>query len=204
MVLKAWIEFATEYILGDGVKTVRIEFNLREDICPQTCENFRLLCKHKYNYWANPAFIKGIYPGYFIQAGAILDRDPRAGSYAERKAREGGEAFLGGKMKDENFTLKHDRLGVIGMANSGPDTNGCQFYIGLSTDNLRHMDGKNVVFGEVAGGAEDASWKGVMELVEKFPNFRASERRNLCVVNSGAEDRCVWSGCTWCEHPPSK
>jgi cyclophilin family peptidyl-prolyl cis-trans isomerase len=51
--------------------------------------------------------------------------------------------------------LVHDKAGVVAMANSGPDTNGSQFYITMAP--TPHLDGGYNVFGEVVEGMEVVS-----------------------------------------------
>lgn len=89
----------------------------------------------------------------------------------------GGESIYGEKFPDENFELKHDRPFLLSMANSGPGTNGSQFFI--TTVPTPHLDGKHVIFGEVING------KNVVRKIENQSTQADKPVVDVTVVDSG-------------------
>ena len=78
----------------------------------------------------------------------------------------GGESIWGGKFEDElNRDLKHTGAGILSMANSGPNTNGSQFFITLAP--TPWLDGKHTIFGRVSSG---------MEVVRRLGNVQTDAR----------------------------
>jgi peptidyl-prolyl isomerase D len=89
----------------------------------------------------------------------------------------GGESIYGEKFPDENFDLKHDRPFLLSMANSGPGTNGSQFFV--TTVPTPHLDGKHVVFGEVING------KSIIRKIENMKTNSDKPEVDVTVVDCG-------------------
>jgi len=83
----------------------------------------------------------------------------------------GGHSIYGKKFEDEPFTISHVSRGMVSMANSGPDTNGSQFFITFAP--TQFLDGKHVVFGRVVKGSE------VLDLIEAADTYPKSDRPEL-------------------------
>ncbi|KAK3638860.1 heme binding [Elasticomyces elasticus] len=124
-----------------------ITIALYKDQTPRTCKNFAELARTgKYD---NVIFHR-IIPGFMIQGG-----DPTGTG-------RGGASIYGAKFEDEFVSsLKHEDKGTLSMANSGPGTNGSQFFITLGP--TPHLNGKHTVFGHVAQG---------MDVVDKLGSVR--------------------------------
>ncbi|KAJ9074505.1 Peptidyl-prolyl cis-trans isomerase cyp10 [Entomophthora muscae] len=66
---------------------------------------------------------------------------------------KGGTSIWGKKFADEiKSTLRHHSRGMVSMANSGPDTNGSQFFITYTKQS--HLDTKYTLFGKVIDGLD--------------------------------------------------
>lgn len=92
----------------------------------------------------------------------------------------GSMSIYGGSMfADENFKLKHDAPGLLSMANSGPATNGCQFFITCAKCDF--LDGKHVVFGKVVEGLL------IMRKIENVPTGPNNKPKLPVVVTQCGE-----------------
>ncbi|XP_019390083.1 PREDICTED: peptidyl-prolyl cis-trans isomerase D isoform X1 [Crocodylus porosus] len=164
LVLKIGFQIISFFPVG------RIVFELFADIVPKTAENFRALCTGEKGLGlttGKPLHYKGcpfhrIIKKFMIQGGDFSNQNGT-----------GGESMYGEKFEDENFHYKHDKAGLLSMANAGPNTNGSQFFI--TTVPTPHLDGKHVVFGQVIKGM------GVVKLLENV-EVNGENPAKLCII----------------------
>lgn len=125
---------AQNVLLETSMGAIVVE--LYTDHAPKTCQNFATLASR--NYYNGTIFHR-IIPNFMIQGG-----DPTGTG-------RGGASIFGDKFEDEiRSDLKHTGAGILSMANSGPNTNGSQFFITLAP--TPWLDGKHTIFGRVKSG----------------------------------------------------
>ncbi len=120
-----------------------IEIELYDEDAPETVANFRKLAEDKFY---DGLIFHRVIPDFMIQGGC------------PEGTGTGGPGYT---FKDE-FNSRKVVRGALAMANSGPNTNGSQFFI-VTADKCPWLDGKHTVFGAVTGGME------AVDAIEQLP-----------------------------------
>ena len=128
----AWvIDEARSYQARLDTSAGEIVINLFADTAPLAVNSFVFLAQ---NGWYDDVYFHRVVEGFVAQAG-----DPSGFGMVGP-----GYTFV----NETDNDLSYDRAGVLGMANSGADTNGSQFFITLAPATM--LDGGYTIFGEVA------------------------------------------------------
>jgi len=159
-----------DLITDKGDILLRLEY----EKVPITVANFVSLAEGTNPYVAEDFKEKKFYDGlkfhrvvndFMIQGG-----DPRGN----------GSGDPGYQFEDEfpidesgNLSLSHDGPGVVSMANSGPNTNGSQFFI--THKETKFLDGRHSVFGYVVQGQEVVDSIAQNDLIEKIEIIRVGK-----------------------------
>ncbi|CAM6097889.1 unnamed protein product [Calypogeia fissa] len=139
---------APQVILDTTMGEIVVELYVKH--APKTCRNFIELSRR--GYYEDVRFHRVI-KNFMVQSG-----DPT-------NTGRGGESIYGAKFDDElHRELKHSGAGILSMANSGPNTNGSQFFLTLAP--APWLDGKHTIFGRVCRG---------MKVLERLGNVQTDK-----------------------------
>ena len=141
-------KLAIQVSIDGEIQSEEIVVGLFDSVVPKTTENFYQLClpakqpnedllKRPLSYIGSP--FHRIIKDFMVQGGDFTRGDGRGGK----------SIYPSGKFRDENFDIKHAKY-VLSMANSGPNTNGSQFF--LTTAETPWLDRKHVVFARLVDG----------------------------------------------------
>ena len=123
-----------------------IKAELYETDAPGTVANFEKL--------ANDGFYDGIrfhrvIPDFVVQGG---DPYTKGGEHAKGPVGTGGPGY---KIKCETAgNPRTHEVGALSMAHAGKDSGGSQFFMVLSEQNTRHLNGVHTVFGKITAGLD--------------------------------------------------
>jgi peptidyl-prolyl cis-trans isomerase A (cyclophilin A) len=148
-----------QFVTSEGNFTVR----LYNDRAPKTVENFVGLAEGT-KEWSDPRTNESVKKPYYD--GGIFHRVINGFMIQGGDPLGQGIGGPGYTFADEfHPELRHDKAGILSMANRGANTNGGQFFITLGP--TPHLDDRHSVFGEVIEG---------MDVIRKIGSTRTGER----------------------------
>ncbi|GMH91746.1 hypothetical protein TrST_g1838 [Triparma strigata] len=151
-----------------GTPCGTLTFELFDSALPRTCDNFRQLCRTSYP----KTKVHRVIPNFMFQTGDFTNNNGT-----------GGASIYGGKFGDEKFgVISHSAPGILSMANSGPNTNGSQFFVTFSP--CVHLDTKHVSFGRLLSG---------FELLDKIKSIETDDRDCPVMLETCRIEEC-WEG----------
>ena len=143
-------KLAIQISIDGETQSEELIVGLFDSVVPKTTENFYQLCLP--NKQPNEDLLKR--PLSYIGSPfhrVIKDFMVQGGDFTRGDGRGGKSIYPSGKFRDENFDIKHAKY-VLSMANSGPNTNGSQFF--LTTAETPWLDRKHVVFARLVEGMD--------------------------------------------------
>lgn len=141
---------------GDSVAIIKTNLGsftvkLFKDKAPKTVENFIALAKGT-KEWTDPKSGKSI-KGKSLYKGTIFHRVIPDFMIQGGDPEGTGRGGPGYKFEDETGPLdSFNKPGILAMANSGPNTNGSQFFVTVAK--TEHLNGHHTIFGEVTDGMD--------------------------------------------------
>ena len=133
---------------------------------PNTVANFTKLAKEGFY---NGTKFHRVIAGFMIQGGDPLTKD-------DAQMARWGTGDPGYKFADEIRANNKNDIGTISMANSGPNTNGSQFFINVANNNF--LDTKHTTFGKVTTGMD------VVHAIESTPTGEADRPIEPVIIES--------------------
>ena len=146
-------------------------------------ENFRQLCLGSPGFGYRGSSFHRIIPQFMLQGGDFESHDGTGGKkiknqkYSIRFLIELGRSIYGESFPDESFRFKHDVPFLLSMANSGPNSNGSQFFITVAP--TPWLDGKHVVFGRVLQG------QNIVKMIERCGSQDGTPRARVVITECG-------------------
>ena len=182
--------------LGDGLYAqittnqgdiiVKLEYQR----APLTVCNFVALAEGKMDVTKGKPFYDGLTFHRVISKGNGDPQDFMIQGGCPLGTGTGGPGY---KFRDEiNPELKHNKPGILSMANAGPGTNGSQFFITIVP--TPHLDGKHTVFGQVVQGQSTVNRIRQGDKIEKITIIRNGDGANAFKADQEAFNKLLASG----------